>query len=393
MKISASSISMESERNYQKSSYSISSSKTATIMGSGRLLGSNGNGTNVKGNNGAVITISEEARKKIRLLQEEEREKRFEENNSQGSVAQLGVSSSQSPKIQSKDEAVISMIKKMIEMMKALREGRRLDLSKLSMSESTSSSLSLDFSQSSSMIGVVGVGSSGSSLGSGMSGVWARQTVSSEFVAEEENTAFTSQGLVKTADGREITFGISVEMSRSYVEQNDYLKEEVGYVFTDPLVINMDADVASVSDQKFYFDLDADGKEEQISFAGEGSGFLALDKNSDGTINDGNELFGTRSGDGFKDLSAYDKDKNGWIDENDEIFNQLKIWTKDEDGKDQLVDLKKAGVGALYLGKVSTEFSLNSQEDNKTNAVIRSTGMYLKENGEAGTLQHVDLAV
>lgn len=393
MKISASSISMESERNYQKSSYSISSSKTATIMGSGRLLGSNGNGTNVKGNNGAVITISEEARKKIRLLQEEEREKRFEENNSQGSVAKLGVSSSQSPKIQSKDEAVISMIKKMIEMMKALREGRRLDLSKLSMSESTSSSLSLDFSQSSSMIGVVGVGSSGSSLGSGMSGVWARQTVSSEFVAEEENTAFTSQGLVKTADGREITFGISVEMSRSYVEQNDYLKEEVGYVFTDPLVINMDADVASVSDQKFYFDLDADGKEEQISFAGEGSGFLALDKNSDGTINDGNELFGTKSGDGFKDLSAYDKDKNGWIDENDEIFNQLKIWTKDEDGKDQLVDLKKAGVGALYLGKVSTEFSLNNQEDNRTNAVIRSTGMYLKESGEAGTLQHVDLAV
>ena len=243
------------------------------------------------------------------------------------------------------------------------------------------------------MIGVFGAGSAGSSLGSSLSGVWAKQTVSSEFVAEEENTAFTSQGLVKTTDGREITFGISVEMSRSYMEQNDYLKEEVGYVFTDPLVINMDADTASVSDQKFYFDLNADGEEEQISFAGKGSGFLALDKNSDGTINDGNELFGTKSGDGFKDLAAYDKDENGWIDENDEIFNQLKIWTKDEDGKDQLIDLKKAGVGALHLGKASTEFSLNSQEDNKTNAVIRSTGIYLKENGEAGTLQHVDLAV
>lgn len=386
MKIGASSISMESERKYQKASYSMSSSKTAII------IGSRGNNKNGKDNDGAVVTLSKEAREKLKILQKEERERRMEQNQKQESLTSL-VNKAQTPKVQSKEEAVISMIKKMIELMKALREGRRVDLSKLSMSESTSGSISLDFSQSSSMIGVFGSGSSGLSLGSGMSGIWAKQTVSSEFAAEEENTAFTSQGLVKTTDGREITFGISVEMSRSYVEQNDYLKEEVGFVFTDPLVINMDTDAASVSDQKFYFDLNADGEEELISFAGEGSGFLALDKNGDGTINDGNELFGTKSGDGFKDLAAYDKDENGWIDENDEIFNRLKIWTKDEDGNDRLIDMKKAGVGALYLGKASTEFSLNSQEDNKTNAVIRSTGIYLKENGEAGTLQHVDLAV
>ncbi len=177
------------------------------------------------------------------------------------------------------------------------------------------------------------------------------------------------------------------------MEKHDYLKEEVGYIYTDPLVINMDADTASVSDQKFYFDLDADGEEEQISFMSQGSGFLALDKNGDGKINDGNELFGTKSGDGFKDLAEYDKDQNGWIDENDEIFDRLKIWTKDENGNDKLVDLKTAGVGALYLGKVSTEFSLNQAENNQTDAIIRSTGVYLKENGEAGTLQHVDLAV
>ncbi len=57
------------------------------------------------------------------------------------------------------------------------------------------------------------------------------------------------------------------------------------------------------------------------------------------------------------------------------------------------MDLKSADVGALYLGNASTEFSLNEMETNKTNGVIRSTGVYLKESGGVGTMQHVDLAV
>ena len=53
---------------------------------------------------------------------------------------------------------------------------------------------------------------------------------------------------------------------------------------------------------------------------GKGSGFLALDKDGNGKIDDGNELFGTKSSDGFGDLREYDSDGSGWIDENDEIL-------------------------------------------------------------------------
>ena len=160
-------------------------------------------------------------------------------------------------------------------------------------------------------------------------------------------------------------------------------------ILTDPLVINMDSDITSVSDQKFLFDIDADGKEDYVSFAGEGSGFLAIDKNNDGKINDGSELFGTKSGDGFKDLAAYDTDKNGWIDENDAVFNELKVWTKDKDGNDKLLDLKEADVGAIYLGNVDTEFSYKNL-DGATDGVLRKTGIYLKESsGAAGTVAHV----
>ncbi len=125
---------------------------------------------------------------------------------------------------------------------------------------------------------------------------------------------------------------------------------------------------------------------------GAGSGFLALDKNGDGIINDGSELFGALTGNGFAELAKYDQDGNGWIDEADEIFNKLLIWQKDEQGNDVLRGLGAAGVGAIYLGSANTNFSLNSATDNHTNAVIRQTGMFLYENGESGTMQQVDFA-
>ena len=126
-------------------------------------------------------------------------------------------------------------------------------------------------------------------------------------------------------------------------------------------------------------------------FLGQACGFLAYDKNGDGIINDGNELFGAKSGDGFKDLSVYDADGNGWIDEADPIFDRLKIWSKDASGKDQLVGLGVRGIGAIFLGHAPTEFSLKDLA-NETDGVIRSTGVFLREDGSAGTIQQVDFA-
>ena len=105
-------------------------------------------------------------------------------------------------------------------------------------------------------------------------------------------------------------------MSRSFQASYKTYSEST-YVLCDPLVFNFEGNTADITDQKFMFDLDCDGKEEEISSLGKGSGFLALDKNGDGIVNDGTELFGTKSGDGFADLAEYDEDGNGWIDEDD----------------------------------------------------------------------------
>lgn len=223
--------------------------------------------------------------------------------------------------------------------------------------------------------------------------------VGETYSVEQEDTSFSTVGTVRTKDGREINFNVNVNMSRRCEE---YYREELNvaqFALYDPLVINLDTDVTKLSDQTFYFDLDADGEEEEISML-KGSGYLALDKNGDGVINDGSELFGTKNGDGFADLARYDEDGNGWIDENDSIWSKLKIWCKDENGNDVLYKLSDKGVGAICLENVSTDFTMQGDRKaqdgtmnaNATNAVIRKTGIFLYENGNVGTVQHVDMA-
>ena len=209
---------------------------------------------------------------------------------------------------------------------------------------------------------------------------------------EIEQTQFSTVGTVRTSDGREINFRLGLSMSRSFQEYAKTTSMGEFVQMTDPLVINLDTSMTTLSDQKFEFDLDCDGIKDSISQLGVGNGFLALDRNGDGIINDGSELFGTKSGDGFADLAEYDQDQNGWIDENDEIFDKLLVWAKDESGKDELYTLKEAGVGAMCLQRADTDFSLNSLRDNQTNGRIRSTGIFLYENGNVGTMQQLDLA-
>lgn len=225
---------------------------------------------------------------------------------------------------------------------------------------------------------------------SGLAGV-TYEFQSMNYTHELETVSYAAQGIIKTADGQTINIDLSLNMSREfYAYSESSLRMET--VFKDPLVINYGGTAASLTSDKYSFDLDLDGKLDQISFVGQGSGFLALDKNGDGTINDGSELFGPSSGSGFGELRAYDQDGNGWIDENDEVFSKLLVWSKDQDGNDVLYSLKELDIGAIYLGDLKTEFALNDQ-DNYTHGTVRSTSFFLKENGGAGYVQHVDLTI
>lgn len=221
---------------------------------------------------------------------------------------------------------------------------------------------------------------------------WGIEYDRHESLHESEQTAFTAQGIIKTSNGKEIRFNLSLDMKREFFQEKNLSIREGDGVRKDPLVINFNGTAAQLTDTKFSFDLDSDGNAEKISFVGAGSGFLALDKNGNGIIDNGSELFGTQSGNGFADLSAYDIDKNSWIDENDAIYSKLQVWSKDTAGENTLSALAKLNIGALYLGNVTTPFDLKNSTNN-LQGQVRSSGIYVHEDGSAGTLQQVDLVV
>ena len=146
---------------------------------------------------------------------------------------------------------------------------------------------------------------------------------------EHERLDFSTTGKITTEDSL-LDINLNFSMTRSFAVEN---RIDL-YTTFDPLVINLEGRIPELNTDTFSFDLDNDGEQDQISTLSSGSGFLALDKNKDGAINQASELFGTLTGNGFGELSAYDEDKNYWIDENDSIYDSLQVWLKNEDSKE-----------------------------------------------------------
>ena len=147
-----------------------------------------------------------------------------------------------------------------------------------------------------------------------------------------------------------------------------------------------------MTDWTFDFDLNADGRGEAIPFVAGGSGFLVFDRNQDGQVNDGKELFGPARGNGFEELAQLDKDGNGWIDEADPDYSKLFVWTRNADGSGGLRMLQESGLGALNVAFSSSPFDLKDARNDLRGQILR-TGLYLAESGKAGTMQQLDLFV
>jgi hypothetical protein len=222
---------------------------------------------------------------------------------------------------------------------------------------------------------------------------WGVDYYYKETQTTKEGVAVQAAGTVTTADGRSIDFTASLSMTHeTYNEMTISVK--AGDALIDPLMIDTTGKGVQLSGNKFSFDLNADGVKELINAPSAGSGFLAYDKNGNGIIDNGSELFGPATGKGFSELSQFDTDKNGWIDENDPVFNRLSVWQKNADGTDSLVSLKNSGIGAIYLGHAASQFDLTDATNPQSTSVagvLRDTGVFMRETGQTGFIQEVDL--
>lgn len=136
-----------------------------------------------------------------------------------------------------------------------------------------------------------------------------------------------------------------------------------------PILIDLDGGWFELTDLSggVDFDIDRDGTAERVSWTrmGSGDGWLALDRNGNGTIDDGGELFGDVTDQplsddphGFSALAVFDTtdrggDGDGWITPVDEVFSDLRLWIDaNHDGRSQpeeLTGLQDQGVTALHL--------------------------------------------
>lgn len=119
-------------------------------------------------------------------------------------------------------------------------------------------------------------------------------------------------------------------------ESADYERAGKAAPPQDPLAIDFGGKGINLTtlDNGVNFDLDNNGFSEKTAWIGTEDGFLALDVNGNGIIDNGSELFGDRfirqngeySEFGFEALGDFDEDADGQITENDSVFHSLLVW-------------------------------------------------------------------
>ena len=135
-----------------------------------------------------------------------------------------------------------------------------------------------------------------------------------------------------------------------------------------PLALDLDGNgVSTISSVAgVVFDLDADGQTERVGWLSTSDAWLAFDRNGNGLIDDGSELFGSgttmpdgsKALDGFAALRVLDVNQDGAIDSTDAVFTELSLWTDtNSDGRvdaGELRPMSQAGVQSLSLAAKPT---------------------------------------
>lgn len=146
----------------------------------------------------------------------------------------------------------------------------------------------------------------------------------------------------------------------------------------DPFVIDLDGDGIETTGintaSPILFDMNADGVRTGTAWIKSDDGILVLDRNGNGTIDSGLELFGdetilsrgaragNRATDGFEAIADLDLNDDGVIDGNDVAYSQLRIWRDlNQDGISQaneLTTLSEQGIASISTVGTPTQTTL-----------------------------------
>ncbi len=177
----------------------------------------------------------------------------------------------------------------------------------------------------------------------------------------------------------------------------------------DPLALDLDGDgletLSATDASVVLFDHDGDGTKTGTGWVKSDDAFLALDKNANGQIDNGNELFGVdtvlasgqKAANGFAALADLDSNHDGLFSSLDAQFANVRVWRDlNQDGISQAGELQSlAATGIASINLSSTATSVNLGGGN----ILSATGSYTKTNGVGGmvgeftgTTANLDLA-
>lgn len=161
----------------------------------------------------------------------------------------------------------------------------------------------------------------------------------------------------------------------------------------DPLALDLNSDgaIGTLSrDQGVFFDLDNSGFAEETSWIAPSDGFLVLDRNQNGQIDGGAELFGTETKlangnyaeNGYEALAEFDANSDGKVDSNDEIYEALRVWEdQNSDGVASSGELKT--LTDLGVASISVDYATNRFTD-ENNVEHREESTFSFEDGTSG---------
>ncbi|WP_457628083.1 hypothetical protein [Persephonella sp.] len=195
-----------------------------------------------------------------------------------------------------------------------------------------------------------------------------------------EEVNFKAFGYIRTPEGGEISFQIEFSLKRELLQ---YEESKTDFAVVDPLVINLDGKLEDMlTDSSFEFDIDGDGEDEKLPGLSDGRGFLVFDRNKNKKADDRSELLGAKTGDGFRELKELDRNRNGWIDKADDIFEHFYVWNPGKWFK----KLDEVGIDTLFTEGIHTPFRLNQ-------AFLNKSGVFLDRNGSPGIISQLDFLV
>ncbi|WP_284085086.1 calcium-binding protein [Acinetobacter haemolyticus] len=159
----------------------------------------------------------------------------------------------------------------------------------------------------------------------------------------------------------------------------------------DPLTVDLNGDnkISTLhKDYGVHFDLDNSGFAERTSWVGNEDGFFVLDRNNNGRIDGGAELFGTETTlqngslakNGFEALADLDSNADGVFDLNDDLFNDVKIW-QDLNSNGIVDEGELQGLKDHNIDKVELNYiSINHRDTNNVQHLEK--GKAILETGE-----------